>query len=299
MLAHAGRGVFSNVVKCKDQHRNLDVALKFIRSNPMMRTAAKKEVQLLAKLNEHDKDDKRNIVRLYRTFQYRNHYCLVFEMLWNNLRYALKKYGGGGKGLSMGAVWSYSRQLFIALRFLKKFDVVHADLKPDNILINNSYKVLKLADLGSAVYSGECDVTSYFVSRFYRAPEVILGMAYGIEIDMWSAACTIFEIFCGKILFAGKSNNDMIRLHMDVQGAMPSNMLNEGKFTDKHFNIATGAFLWQQTDKDKNIVGTTELYDLKPTKDITMRIISRAEGDEYKTKKAQQLADLLKSILNK
>ncbi len=57
--------------------------------------------------------------------------------------------------------------------------VLHADIKPDNILINHRHNKVKLCDFGSAMMAGDNEVTPYLVSRFYRAPEVVLGIPYG------------------------------------------------------------------------------------------------------------------------
>jgi serine/threonine-protein kinase PRP4 len=88
-----------------------------------------------------------------------------------NLREVMKKFGGK-KGLNIKAVQVYAQQLFLALSLLRKCHVLHADLKPDNLLVNESKTILKLADLGSASDIAENDITPYLVSRFYRAPEI-------------------------------------------------------------------------------------------------------------------------------
>lgn len=95
-----------------------------------------------------------------------------------NLRDLTKKYGRN-KGLNATAVGMYTAQLVVALRHLRKHDVLHADVKPDNILVNARRTKVKLCDFGSAMLAGDNEVTPYLVSRFYRAPEVILGMKYG------------------------------------------------------------------------------------------------------------------------
>lgn len=196
-----GKGVFSNVLKCWDTEENRFVAVKCIRRNDMMRRAAEKEMSILRLLNAADKDDRRHVVRLLRSFEHRNHFCLVFEWLWGNLRNALKKYGGG-HGLNASAVHSYAKQLFIALRHLRKCKIMHADLKPDNILLNDKFATLKVCDLGSASDVTDNEVTAYLVSRFYRAPEIIIGAKYDTQIDVWSAAATLYELATGQVLFA-------------------------------------------------------------------------------------------------
>ena len=56
------------------------------------------------------------------------------------------------------------------------------------------------------------DITPYLVSRFYRAPEIILGLKYDFNLDLWSFGTTVYELYTGKIMFAGHSNNQMLRL---------------------------------------------------------------------------------------
>jgi serine/threonine protein kinase len=96
-----------------------------------------------------------------------------------NLRELTRKVGVG-RGLRIDAVGHLALQMLVALKQLRAAGVLHADIKPDNILINERLNKVKLCDLGSAVYaSSRVEPTPYLVSRFYRAPEVILGLPYG------------------------------------------------------------------------------------------------------------------------
>lgn len=88
-------------------------------------------------------------------------------------------------------------QLFVALSHLRKHRIIHADIKPDNILISQDTRVLKLCDFGTAFTVDEATVIEYLVSRYYRAPEIILGYPYDTQIDMWSTGCTLYELFAG------------------------------------------------------------------------------------------------------
>ncbi|XP_025830519.1 serine/threonine-protein kinase PRP4 homolog [Agrilus planipennis] len=188
VYGHTGQGVFSSVVRARDQARgSQDVAVKIIRNNEIMHKTGLKELEVLKKLNDADAEDRFHCLRLFRHFFHKQHLCLVFEPLSMNLREVLKKYGKN-VGLHIKAVRSYTQQLLLALKLLKKTGVLHADIKPDNILVNESKLVLKLCDFGSASYITDNEITPYLVSRFYRAPEIILGIAYDYAIDMWSAA---------------------------------------------------------------------------------------------------------------
>ena len=104
-----------------------------------------------------------------------------------NLRELTKKYGRG-IGLNIRAVRPYAAQMFWALYHLQNCGVLHSDIKPDNILVSEDRTSVKLCDFGSAMFQGENEVTPYLVSRYYRSPEVILGLKYG-ETPRPSVSC--------------------------------------------------------------------------------------------------------------
>lgn len=297
-----GKGVFSNVLKCYDLQEKRFVAIKCIRHNDMMKKAAEKETSILRLLNSTDKDDKRHIVRLLRHFEYRGHFCLVFEWLWGNLRTALKKYGGG-KGLNASAIHAYSKQLFVALRHLSRCRIIHADLKPDNILLNEKFTSLKVCDLGSASDVSDNEITAYLVSRFYRAPEIILGCKYDVQIDVWSAAATIYELATGQVLFPGRTNNDMLKCIMEVKGKIPTKMIKAGQLSNHHFDENLD-FTYRDRDAffKKEVIRV--LHDLRPTRNLTEILIEKQhwlKGNTPKInflrRKMRQLGDLLEKCL--
>lgn len=176
--------MFSNVVRARDVARGgQEVAIKIIRNNEIMHKAGLKELEILRRINEADPDDKFHCLRLYRHFFHKQHLCLTFEPLSMNLREVLKKYGKN-VGININAVRSYSQQLLMALKLMKKCNIIHADIKPDNILVNETKSVLKLCDFGSAAHIADAEPTPYLVSRFYRAPEIILGLKYDFAVSL-------------------------------------------------------------------------------------------------------------------
>ena len=102
--------------------------------------------------------------------------------------------------------------------------------------VNDTRNMLKICDLGSASDASDNEITPYLVSRFYRAPEIILGMPYDFSIDIWSVGCTLYELYTGKILFTGRTNNQMLRSIMDCRGKFTTKMLKRAQFAYVHFD---------------------------------------------------------------
>lgn len=232
----------------------------------------------LKKLMEADPDNKKHVIRLQRHFEHRSHLCLVFETLSMNLRDVLKKYGKD-VGISIKAVRVYAQQLFLSLSLLKKCQILHADIKPDNILVSESRNTLKLCDLGSASDASDNAITPYLVSRFYRAPEIILGLHYDYAIDVWSSACTLYELFTGKILFPGRSNNQMLKHIMELKGRFPNKLLRKAQFTSDHFDEAFN-FMSIEIDRITKNEVVRKMTFVKPVRDIKTRILAAVTLDE-------------------
>ncbi|MGB1101431.1 MAG: protein kinase domain-containing protein, partial [Pontimonas sp.] len=97
----------------------------------------------------------------------------------------------------------FTYQLLLALTYLAKpeLDIIHCDLKPENILLRQPHRsAIKLIDFGSSCKSKD-RLYTYIQSRFYRSPEVILGLPYSKAIDMWSLGCVLVEMTTGSPLF--------------------------------------------------------------------------------------------------
>lgn len=176
-----GKGMFSAVVKAKvlkavgqERHQDVvgrEVAIKLMRSQESMYVAGRKEAQVLKLLNHADPGDKKHIVRMDRTFEHRGHFCIVTESMSMNLRDVIKRFGKD-VGLNMKAVRAYGHQMLLALSLMRRCNIVHADIKPDNVLVSENKAVLKVCDLGTAAEVSAGEITPYLVSRFYRAPEI-------------------------------------------------------------------------------------------------------------------------------
>lgn len=95
--------------------------------------------------------------------------------------------------------------------------------------------LIKIIDFGSACFKDNI-VYSYVQSRFYRAPEISLGIrSYGYSIDMWSFGCMLAELYTGIPLFPAESEEELLGLIMELRGPMPYYMIKEGMKGSKYF----------------------------------------------------------------
>lgn len=306
VYSQVGKGMFANVVRARviaGEDLGKEVAIKIVRYQESMYRSGLKEVQILNKLKQADPDDRKHIIRLERTFEHRGHLCLVFEAMSMNLRDVVKRFGKD-VGLNIRAVRAYAHQLFLALSLLKKTNVMHADIKPDNILVNEQKNVIKLCDLGSASDASDNEITPYLVSRFYRAPEIILGIPYDPSLDIWSIGCTLFELYTGKILFPGRSNNQMLLLMMELKGRFNSKMIKRAKFGDVYFDEMGG---FESIEVAGGVGGggggggapvVKKVHISKPTRDLRARLMpSGLKVSDEEGKMLVQFVDLLDKCL--
>ncbi|GAB5568832.1 homeodomain-interacting protein kinase 2 isoform X5 [Prionailurus iriomotensis] len=239
VLEFLGRGTFGQVVKCWKRGTNEIVAIKILKNHPSYARQGQIEVSILARLSTESADDY-NFVRAYECFQHKNHTCLVFEMLEQNLYDFLKQ--NKFSPLPLKYIRPVLQQVATALMKLKSLGLIHADLKPENIMLvdpsRQPYRV-KVIDFGSASHVSKAVCSTYLQSRYYRAPEIILGLPFCEAIDMWSLGCVIAELFLGWPLYPGASEYDQIRYISQTQGLPAEYLLSAGTKTTRFFNRDT------------------------------------------------------------
>ena len=314
VFGYTGQGVFSSVVRARDNNKgNHELCIKIIRNNEIMHKTGLKELDILRRLNNADPDDKYHCLILYRHFFHKKHLCLAFESLSMNLREVLKKYGKN-VGIHIVAVRSYAQQLLFALKLMKKCNIVHADIKPDNILVNESKSLLKLCDFGSASLVSENEITPYLVSRFYRyvfhqflfifhfliynyfrAPEIIMGLKYDFNLDLWSVGTTIYELTTGKIMFPGHSNNQMLKLFMELKGKIPNKLIRKGQFRAQHFDDQCN-FLSHETDKVTQKDKVTVMPVVTKTRSLSQELRGGERLSPENHARVTNLIDLLDKV---
>ncbi|ODN81620.1 hypothetical protein L202_02026 [Cryptococcus amylolentus CBS 6039] len=236
-----GQGTFGQVVKCQNMKTHEICAVKVVKNKPAYLQQSKMEVAILELLNtQHDPQDQHHILRMQDSFTHKHHLCLVFECLSSNLYELIKQ--NQFKGLSTQLVKVFTQQLLDCMAVLKEARLIHCDLKPENILLKSLQSPqIKVIDFGSACHEMQT-VYTYIQSRFYRSPEVLLGLPYSTSIDMWSLGCIVVELFLGLPLFPGTSEYNQVSRIVDMLGNPPTHLLEVGKQTHEFFNRTTDGY---------------------------------------------------------
>ena len=215
-----GCGAFGQVCKCLDHKTSQHVAVKVVVNTKQMQEQGMVEGQILGRLNQSPSV---NVVRAYDYFVFRNHVCISFEVLGQSLYGLLKE--NEFKPFDLDFVRSLAQQMFGALDHIHKCGVVHCDVKPENVMqVPGSTSAFKLIDFGSGCFNGQ-QRYPYIQSRFYRAPEVILGFKYSYPIDVWSMALVVVEMLTGRPLFPGRNEYDMLWRMSALLGPIPVGMV--------------------------------------------------------------------------
>ncbi|KAJ9292680.1 hypothetical protein DTO271G3_8494 [Paecilomyces variotii] len=214
-LEKLGEGTYATVFKGRNRQTGEMVALKEIHldSEEGTPSTAIREISLMKEL-KHE-----SIVSLYDVIHTENKLMLVFEYMDKDLKKYMDSRGDRGQ-LDYVTIKSFMHQLLRGIAFCHENRVLHRDLKPQNLLINKKGQ-LKLADFGLARAFG-IPVNTFsneVVTLWYRAPDVLLGSrTYNTSIDIWSAGCIMAEMYTGRPLFPGTTNEDQLQKIFRLMG---------------------------------------------------------------------------------
>ncbi|XP_030643617.1 dual specificity tyrosine-phosphorylation-regulated kinase 4-like [Chanos chanos] len=266
ILEEIGKGSFGQALKCLDHKNNEMVAIKVIRNKKSFHKQAMVELNILDLIRNKDQDDCHNVIHMKEYFYFRNHFCIVFELLGPTLDELIRR--THYQGFSLPLVRKFAYSLLKCLQMLKREKIIHCDLKPENILqIREGRSRLKVIDFGSSCFEDET-MYDYIQTRYYRAPEVILGQEYTSAIDMWSLGCVVAELCTGVPLFPGESEGDQLACIMEVLGLPPDDVLQTSPRKSEFFgsdgnpqNIknSMGRKRWPDTLDLAAVLGTDDL----------------------------------------
>jgi serine/threonine protein kinase len=216
-----GLGAYGIVCSAGDSVEQTNVAIKKVTGVFDDQTDAKRiirEIRLLCSM-QHE-----NILRItdidepesYATF---NDVYIMTELMDTDLNKLLRS-----KHPLLDAQRKFfTYQIFRALKYIHSANILHRDLKPANVLVSENCD-LKICDFGLARYVDPAEgpaqaMTEYVVTRWYRAPELLLaGEEYTAAIDMWSAGCLLAELYTRKPIFPGRDVKNQIEVVSSVVG---------------------------------------------------------------------------------
>ena len=269
-----GSGAFGYVIEAYDRIHDVRVAIK---RTHKVGTKLSREYEILSQIK-----DCNYIVKLMDTFYSVNDdgkviQNLVFEYVTRSLEIYMDDFRKKKKYIPIEKIKHISKQLLLGLNFCHKKNIVHRDLKPENVLFTEDEEV-KICDFGSSkCIKNKITSTPYIVSRYYRAPELLLGKTdYDSKIDIFAAGCIIAELFTLTPLFPGKTEGLQIFEHMCVLG-------NPGKAYFDKFQMP------------KNFIEFFVSLKIEKVKDFEKLI---NENSYYSSEDSKIAADLILNMIN-
>ena len=226
VLGIVGEGAYGIVYKCKNKETGKYVAVKKFKEtqDKLVQKTMKRELAMLQMLRHE------NVVEFQEAFISKGDFFLVFEYVEKNLLEVLEE---SPKGLNPKLIKSFVFQMCKAVSYLHKNNMIHRDVKPENLLIDENLN-LKLCDFGFARkvklnrQNNNIDtMTDYVATRWYRSPELLLsGGIYGPEVDYWAIGCIMGELADGNPMFPGENEVDQLNCIIKILGNLPEDLVN-------------------------------------------------------------------------
>nr|ABK42513.1 HIPK4 [synthetic construct] len=226
-----GKGTFGEVAKGWRRSTGEMVAIKILKNDAYRSRIIKNELKLLRCVRGLDPDEA-HVIRFLEFFHDALKFYLVFELLEQNLFEFQKE--NNFAPLPARHIRTVTLQVLRALARLKELAIIHADLKPENIMLVDQTRCpfrVKVIDFGSASIFSEVRYVKepYIQSRFYRAPEILLGLPFCEKVDVWSLGCVMAELHLGWPLYPGNNEYDQVRYICETQGLPKPHLLHAAR----------------------------------------------------------------------
>ncbi|XP_064087885.1 uncharacterized protein LOC135202421 [Macrobrachium nipponense] len=230
------RGQSAIIIKVLDTfHNDRPLAIKVL--HRVYKPIGSQEADILLELHRADPWLHVPFARLLNQFLYGPHYCLVFDYLSPTPLYNHYDQRDIREASALPHIRDLTVKLLTVLGFLYKQNVIHADLKPENILLSkeDDLSSIMVVDFGNALRNTDEELSLYYSdfelqTLFYRAPEVIFGMKFSLEVDMWSLGTLLAECYLGEPLFMGKSKKEILNKITALLGPFPKEF-SEGEYS--------------------------------------------------------------------
>ncbi|KAM4022384.1 mitogen-activated protein kinase 12-like isoform 2-T2 [Anomaloglossus baeobatrachus] len=228
-LRAVGSGAYGTVCSAKDTVTGDRVAIKKLLRPFQSLVHAKRayrELRLLKHMNHENVISLLNVFSPDESMESFQTFYVVMPFVPLDLSRVMKM-----QKLNQSMVVYLLYQILRGLQYIHSAGIVHRDLKPSNLGVDENYEI-KILDFGLARQT-EPEMTGYVVTRWYRAPEVILNwMHYNQTVDIWSVGCILAEMITGRVLFPGGDYFDELNKIIEVIGSPKPSLIN--KMESKH-----------------------------------------------------------------
>ncbi|XP_029682678.1 homeodomain-interacting protein kinase 1-like isoform X1 [Takifugu rubripes] len=291
-----GEGAFGEVAKCQNINTKATVAIKFIKEFK----SGQREKVILERIHSSLRVNHAHFVKLLDHFHHNSRLCLVYEMLsmdfFNVLQ--LRK----GKPLCVSKIRPIAKQLFLALSDLKKLGILHTDLKPDIMLVDQRGLKIKLIDFGLALRTHEAKTGTIMQATGLRAPEIMLGLPFSYPLDIWGVGQILLFLFNPQTIRNCSSYQNM-RHVIDLLGMPPNYILNAGRYTSRYFvKVANhSGYSWRlKTPVEYGPANLKNFNDVPQCfrYSLTQLFSANPTNDKNEMKERRALYDLLKKLFH-
>jgi serine/threonine protein kinase len=196
-----GKGAYGSVVKAHDNNNNYYAIKIHYNFDSSYTKAATNEINFLKKMK-----NSKHTIKILESFELDKFIIIIYNLLYSTLSNLYQNYP-----LDISQIRNLSKQLLESVKEMFSYNIMHCDLKPDNIMIDNKDNIY-LIDFGLASEIKYKIPTSYIQTIYYRAPEVIEKQIISKEIDLWSIGCIIAELFILEPLYEELNSNKLLNI---------------------------------------------------------------------------------------
>ncbi|XP_036929518.1 homeodomain-interacting protein kinase 1-like isoform X1 [Acanthopagrus latus] len=295
-LKFLGEGAFSKVVKCLDEETGETVAIKLPRRRCQQTMHEISKLKMIKSLNL----DKHNIVKYIDCFPTSSGKAFVFESLDISLHDYFKKTDCAPMLLS--DIRTIIQQMATAFKALKEIELIHTDVKLDNIMMVNHRRrpfEVKLIDFGLAMHASDVRIGQTFQPLIFRSPEIFWGREFTEASDMWTLGCAMFQMICGCQPFSGENEYEIVQSIVELLGEPNARYLNGCecaciyfKALDyHHWRIKTPSEYYRKARKKR----PRKSHQFKSLDD--MKAMRLEENNQTEAVEREQCIELLKAML--
>ena len=232
ILKKLGKGGFGKVYKAVDLLDKSEVAVKVSYGGGSVKEWNVLEAQILKAIQSVDSPSRNLVVSMKDSYEFDDCVILVLELMSHDFLKSIEH----DKALdSLETVSKYGKQMLEFLCFMSQVDVIHGDIKPENILMDEETKEIKFADFGMAHCPWSPFKKRSIQTLFYKAPEVLLGHDYDSSVDTWSVGCVLVECLTTIPLFCVKDKLELMRNIARIIGTPSQKVISESPRRDKYF----------------------------------------------------------------